>query len=529
VSHISFDKLACASANGTILFSDLSAAIGSQVVGLVGRNGSGKTTLLDCIAGVRNPAAGTISCAGKVALMPQLNHPDQTTVSQALGIAEQLATQARIEAGTMRDGDLDRVDWLLTDRLNRSLAQFGLEQLDLARPLGGLSGGERTRLRLAATLLDEPDVLLLDEPTNDLDSEGRQFVARMLANWNGPALVATHDRWLLEKVDRIISLSPAGVRSVSGGWSSFVEQRDADRVRAQIDLQNAESALKSARQQKQERSERQARRAKQGKNAANRRGDSKLEVNVRIAQAAKSSARASGLADNQLSEAEQQLESARTHVERLVPVRIDLPKSLLKPGRVLVDAHDISLVVNERRLFGALNIRIVGPERIGLVGPNGCGKTSLIRLITGEIAPSTGRIESERPAIALLDQHLSLIQPSETALEAMQRHNPTLDANQAYAALAAYGFRNLWANRIVSSLSGGERVRLALSCLFSRALQPQLLVLDEPTNHLDIEAIELLEQALLGFDGALLCVSHDDEFRGRIGLNREIRLDSSSD
>ncbi len=522
--HISIDNCSCAAPGGPVLFSGLSTAISHELVGLVGRNGCGKSTLIEVVAGLRQPLAGSVSCTGKIGLMAQLPPSGDTSVAQALGIGHQLRLQARIEAGEARENDLENADWTVQDRLDRALASFGLVGIDLGRRIGSLSGGERTRLRLASTLLDEPDILLLDEPTNDLDAAGRMLVARALADWQGPALVASHDRALLENVDRIIELSPAGIMSVGGGWSEFVERRDAERMRAIDEFEAARSELKSAQRRQQDRTERQARRAKQGKKSAQRRDDTKLEINARKRQADKTNARSINIGESQIDDAQERLDTAREGVERLVPVRIVLPKSGTSPSKVLLDGRGIICAYEKRTLFGPLDLTIRGADRIALIGANGSGKTSLIQIIAGLAEPEAGSIEAEREHFAILDQHLSLLRAEETALEAMRRHNPSLDRNGAYAALAAFGFRNQWGQRICSSLSGGERVRLALACLFSRRIPPRLLILDEPTNHLDIAATELLEQALKDYDGAILCVSHDQAFRSNVGLTRELRL-----
>ena len=142
--------------------------------------------------------------------------------------------------------------------------------------------------------------------------------------------------------------------------------------------------------------------------------------------------------------------------------------------------------------------------------------------------PQEGAITADRGDMALLDQHISLLERSETALGAMRRLNPEITAAQAHDALASYGFRNRWGDRPVESLSGGERVRLALACLFSRPRPPRMLILDEPTNHLDVEATMLLEEALQAYDGALLCVSHDRGFRDALKLEREVSLSAET-
>jgi ATPase subunit of ABC transporter with duplicated ATPase domains len=191
---------------------------------------------------------------------------------------------------------------------------------------------------------------------------------------------------------------------------------------------------------------------------------------------------------------------------------------------VLVQASNVTVERDGRRLFWPLDLSIVGPERIALRGPDGSGRTSLIRVILGLEAPATGDIIADRERIALLDQDLAMLDPAESLIDAMRRHNPTMDRRQAHEALAAYAFRNVIAERSTASLSGGERVRLALACLFTRPHPPQMLILDEPTNHLDVAATEMLECALRAYDGAVLCVSHDAGFRAALNLSKEITL-----
>ncbi|KEO88659.1 hypothetical protein EH31_17035 [Erythrobacter longus] len=205
-------------------------------------------------------------------------------------------------------------------------------------------------------------------------------------------------------------------------------------------------------------------------------------------------------------------------------MEIALPASGFVQGQVTLKAEGVSCEIAGRALFEPIDLTIAGPERILIAGPNGSGKSSLAQILAGEAEPGTGLVTRETVAIGFLDQHLRLLQPSETALGAMQRHNPALSAQDAHAALATFGFRSTAAERSVAMLSGGERVRLALACLFSSDVVPRLLILDEPTNHLDIESIEMLEEALAGYDGAIILSTHDARFRKRMAPDRTINL-----
>jgi len=208
----------------------------------------------------------------------------------------------------------------------------------------------------------------------------------------------------------------------------------------------------------------------------------------------------------------------------LTPLAIALPKTALPASRELVAFKEVAMAFGSRRLFGPLSFDIRGPERVAIRGANGSGKSTLLRLIMNQLQPAAGTIRRLTDRVAVLDQHVGLLEPGTTILDNLRRLNPELSDNDARAALARFAFRNRAALRLAGTLSGGERLRAGLACVFARLLPPLLLLLDEPTNHLDLASIEELERALSGFDGALIVVSHDQRFLQQIGVEREIRL-----
>ncbi|MBS0332255.1 MAG: ABC-F family ATP-binding cassette domain-containing protein, partial [Proteobacteria bacterium] len=227
-AFVTLDGLSAAAPDGRPLFQDLTLAFGAERTGLVGRNGVGKTTLLRLILGEAQPAAGRLAVRGRVGVLRQtLAAEASASVAGLLGVEPALARLARIEAGRGGEADLTDADWTLPSRMDEALAQVGLDGLDLARPLASLSGGQATRVALAALLVAQPDLILLDEPTNNLDAEARALVAEVLRRWKGGAIVVSHDRALLRQMDRIVELSTLGATVYGGGYDLY-EARKAD-------------------------------------------------------------------------------------------------------------------------------------------------------------------------------------------------------------------------------------------------------------------------------------------------------------
>jgi ATPase subunit of ABC transporter with duplicated ATPase domains len=523
IAFLTLDSISLSTPDGRPLFGGLTLAIGCERTGLVGRNGCGKSTLLRVIAGELEAAAGSVQRAGSIGTLAQLAD-DRLTVAQALGVADDLARLRRLEGGKGSLEDAAKADWTLETRLSAALVETGLSALPPDRPLASLSGGERTRVALARLLIEAPDVLLLDEPTNNLDADGREAVAGLLARWRGGVVVASHDRALLECVDRIVELTAVGVTIFGGAWGEFAEAREAARIRAAAELSRAAGALRSAERTVQKAKEKKARRDKAGRALQAKGGEPRMILDAMKQRAENSSGRESHLADRMIGDRVAALDDARARIDVLTPLTIALPKTALAAGRQLIACKDVTMAHGPRRLFGPLSFDISGPERIAIRGANGSGKSTLLRLIMGQLQPASGAIRRLTDRVAALDQHVGLLAPAATILDNLRRLNPELSDNEARAALARFAFRNRSALQIAGTLSGGERLRAGLACVFAKPQPPLLLLLDEPTNHLDLLSIEELESALCGFDGALIVVSHDERLLQGIGVEREIRL-----
>ena len=522
-AYLTIDRLSAATPDGKPLFSDLSLALGEETVGLVGRNGSGKSTLLAILSGALEPLSGSITRAGRIAMLRQIQ-PEDGSVADALGIAEDLARLHRLEQGNGSVEDAGLADWTLEQRIIDTFEKLRISGIGMDRDVASLSGGERTRLGLAAMLLAEPDVLLMDEPTNNLDAEGRAAIAELLDGWPGGALIASHDRDLLEGVDRIVQLSPVGIVSFGGGWTDFEEARDAMRERADADLERATRDLRQQSAAAQRQREKKARRDKAGRAKAAKGDLPRILLGAMAERAENSSARDNVLAERTLNDAGQAVEDARRQVEIVTPLRIELPPANLPANRTLLTFDGVRCALGARALFGPLSFTITGPERIVVSGANGSGKTTLLHLAMGLIAPSSGTITRADGALAMLDQHVTLLDPALDLVANLRMRHPEMSAGQAHEVLARFAFRNRDALRPAGTLSGGERLRAGLAIVTAGPVPPQMLVLDEPTNHLDIDALEMLETALANYDGALLLVSHDRPFVNAVGIDREIDL-----
>ena len=524
-TFVTLDGLSFASPDGRILLDGLSLTFGSERTGLVGRNGAGKSTLIRLIAGDLRPAAGSVGVRGRLGVMRQaLAPPPGATVAALLGVDQALARLTRIAAGRGTEEDLAEADWTLEARLAAALSDVDLAGLDLDRPAAALSGGQVTRATLAGLLAAEPDLLILDEPTNNLDAEARDLVAGVLERWKRGAIVVSHDRALLRRMDRIVELSDLGARIYGGGYDLYAERKAEERAAAARGLADAEKAVARTAREVQLAAERKARRDGAGKRARAKGDAPKIALDFKAERAEASAGRGQRLAERLKSEAAEALADADARVERIRTLAFDLPPSGLAAGKTVLAFEDVAFAWPDGPpLISGMDLRIVGPERIAVSGPNGAGKTTLIRLAAGDLAPTAGRVTRGVPA-AFLDQRTALLGDDATLVAAFRRLNPAAGENAARAALARFLFRNAQAEKPVAALSGGERLRAALACVLLGDRPPQLLILDEPTNHLDLDSIAAVEAALRGYDGALLVISHDSDFLQAIGIDREIRL-----
>lgn len=507
--------------DGEVCLQPTSATFSAGLTGIVGNNGAGKTTLLKLITGELRPTSGSVTAPRPVGVLPQnLTLNVDQRVADLLGVGPVLDAIEAVVSGdsAISHYEVIRNDWDAEARAQRALADAGL-QLDLDRRVGTLSGGEATLTAIAGLRLARPPVTVLDEPTNNLDKPTRERLYRLLADWPGTLLVVSHDPALLRLADQISEVRAGQVTSHAGNWDAYLAQVATEQEAAQRELASAEQRLRTEQRQRRELAERLAHRQRYAAKQATQ-GIGKLAQNYLTNRAESSAAKLRSNSAQELAAAKESVEAAEAKLRIIEPIAIDLPDPQLGTGRRWAELVDAS----GRRHF------LQGPERVALVGPNGVGKTVLLETLLGRRAdqpsPVTTRLLTDR--YGYLPQRLDDTQDAASVLQNVARVASTRTPGQLRDRLARFGLRGDAVHRPVATLSGGERFRALLAGLLLAEPAAQLLVLDEPTNNLDLETIEVLVGALTGYRGALLVVSHDDDFLARLGIQRRLQLTSEA-
>ncbi|CAL9348087.1 putative ABC transporter ATP-binding protein YbiT [Nocardiopsis dassonvillei] len=507
-------------ADGTPVFEDLSLTVGRGRTGLVGTNGAGKSTLLRLLAGSLRPASGSVAVQGHLAYLPQnITLDTGLRVDQALGIADTRAALAAIEAGEVSEEHFETVgdDWDVEERALATLGVLGLDGIDLDRTVGEISGGEAVLLRLAALLLERPDVLLLDEPTNNLDLFARKRLYDAVDSWRtGTLIVVSHDLDLLERVDRIAELRSGSVTWYGGGWSDYQEALAVQQEAAERALRAADADMRRQKRELEETQVKLARRLKQNRRVQAQGGIPKIAAGNLKRWSQESSAKLKGVHEDRMQEARERREEAAEAVRSDAEIRVELPETAVPSGREVLRAEGLTPV--HGALSGA-DLVVRGPERIALVGRNGAGKTTLLRTLLGELEPREGSARVFVPA-RFLPQRLDVLDEALTVAENVERLAPGVEDQRIRAQLARFLFRGARSAQVAGTLSGGERFRAALAALMLASPAPQLLMLDEPTNNLDVSSVRQLTGALEAYEGALVVASHDLAFLDSIGITR---------
>jgi len=485
---------------GPPLLDDLSLSVSEgERVCLLGRNGAGKSTLMKLIAGEIQADDGEIAVrqGARIALLKQevpeqLNGPVFDVVAAGLGELSgllhdyhRLLVRLERESGETLLGRLSELQHKLeetggwhTEQLVESV--LSRLQLDAESEFSQLSGGLKRRVLLARALVREPDLLLLDEPTNHLDIDSIDWLEQFLLGYSGSLLFITHDRTFLQRLaTRIVELDRGRISDWPGDYANFLRRKE--------EALNAEEK-------------------------ANERFDKKLaEEEIWIRQGIKARRTRN---EGRVRALQQMREERSRRRERQGQVRMSMQQTALS-GKLVVEAEGISYSWEQSPVVKDFSVTILRGDRIGVIGPNGVGKSTLLHLLLGRLQPDSGKIRfGTNLEVGYFDQLRAALDESKSVRDNLAEGSDTVVVNgrskHVISYLQDFLFTPDRCHQPVSSLSGGERNRLLLAKLFTRPAN--VLVMDEPTNDLDMDTLDLLEELLLEFDGTLLLVSHDRAF-----------------
>lgn len=475
-----------------------------EKVAIVGINGAGKTTLLKILTGEERADSGNVILAkdAKLGYLRQINNVDSTlsiidelyTViehilnmeKRMLEMQEQMQhlsgeeLEALYSSYTALTHSYELMDgYAAKSKVIGILKGLGFDENDFERKINTLSGGQKTRVFLAKLLLEEPDIILLDEPTNHLDLRSIEWLESYLLNYKGAVIIVSHDRYFLDKiVSKVIDIENAEVQMYSGNYSDFsakkqmlLDAKMKEYLNQQQEIKHQEAVITKLKQFNREKSIKRAEsRQKQ------------LEKIDRV-------------------------EAPVTHIENM-RLSLDISK---ESGKDVLTVHDLSKSFDEKHLFSNINFEIKRGERVAIIGDNGTGKTTLLKIINGLLSPDTGEvIYGSNVSIAYYDQEHQVLHMDKTLFDEISDTYPEMNNTQIRNILAAFLFTGEDVFKKIGDLSGGERGRVSLvKLMLSKA---NFLLLDEPTNHLDILSKDVLESALNSFPGTICYVSHDRYF-----------------
>ena len=462
-------------------------------VGLIGNNGSGKSTLLKIIAGVMQPDSGSVSRRRDIVtgylsqdfqLDPNLSVYDNI-VEGAHDVIAFLREYESLPFSSDRRHDLESLihhldGWNLDNRIEAAMHSINVPAKE--RDIAGLSGGERRRVALCKAIVSRPDLLILDEPTNHLDTESIEWIEEFLANYSGACLFVTHDRYTLDSIAaRIVELANGTCYSHNGNYTDFL-----------LDQAERESQLETEERKRNRFLQRELEWVRKGPRARRTKSKSRLK--------------------KYFEEVDKKRYEPDGEVELVIPPASDL-------GSTILNLTNVGFAYGERKIFGGVDVKFDRKRKLGVIGRNGLGKTTLMKIILVELAPTEGAVEvGERTVINYVDQSRTILNDANTVIQEIGEGRDWFpfggERLTVWSYLRRFQFADDRMNTFVGKLSGGERSRLLLAKVLKNG--GNLLILDEPTNDLDLPTLRILEEALAAFDGCVIAVSHDRYFLNRV-------------
>ena len=578
-AHVSIAHLHFAHPSQPPLFADLSAVFSAPLTGLIGDNGCGKTTLMRLILGDLTPSSGSLAAPARMAYLPQdLGLDREQTLAELCGISEILRALQAVESGEYSPKLYETIgdSWDVEERTLAALATYGFTPATVvdrdnpeavralfARSMHSFSGGEAVIAALASLMISDPEFILLDEPTNNLDSSAKAQLFTALEALPCPALIISHDRDLLERVNVIAELHAdrqglAHLRLFEGNYSTYRQALETEQQAAQRRVSEAKNRVRSA--------HREWVHAQEiiSKNMAQVWKDDQPDTILALTKDAsrQAAAKLRVLRIGKQEQAQEEYQNAQDEVRVQEKIYAELSQQPLPAGRKVLELHRVdshrvdsrvsreTFTVQQPTKVDSLHFSsdeadsesnqgtpaerpehliLSGPEHLRITGANGSGKTTLLEAIAHAKDPEYR--SPVQPAYrvdyclegAYIPQRITL-DPQLTLLQSVQRANPGVSEQHLRDQLARLLFRRESVHHKTGELSGGERFRAAVAQVLLADPVPQLLMLDEPTNNLDISSVDWLVQVLEAYTGALIVVSHDEDFCRRIRIDRTLAL-----
>jgi ATPase subunit of ABC transporter with duplicated ATPase domains len=475
------------------------------------------------------PSFGAIQCSSQPYYIPQQIGITGQSISEALGIDEKINALHAIDNGSSNHiyYDLLEDDWDIESRCRSALDYWGLTDIELTSSIDSLSGGEKSKVFLAGLLIHKPNIILLDEPANHLDQTSRENLYGYISNCKATIIVVSHDITLLNLLDTTYELSERGITAYGGNYSFYKEQKEIEEQALAQQISSEEATLRLARKKAQEVRERQDKRVSQGNKSKQKGGVARIILNARSSFAENSSAKLKEKHSDIIDDKQQNLLELRQKQRINNILKIDFGNAQLHKGKLLIEAVNINFGYSGEKVMWEkpLNIEVRSGEHIRITGDNGTGKTTLIKLLIGELVPSKGDVKKADFSYIYLDQQYSQVNRDATILELANEYNSNnLQEHEIKLRLNRALFPKETWDKNCQTLSGGERMRLYLCCLMISNHIPDMFILDEPTNNLDLSSLSILTNTIKSYQGTILVISHDKHFINEIGITKSIEF-----